>query len=300
MILNEIWLEQYFEDCEKGRGLSWHSLKAYRADLRLFKEKMSNFEVDIDKDILKGFIRFLNNTYKPKSAKRKLASVKAFFRYLVFEEIIETNPFEKIRVDYREPKTLPKTIDRKTVSTIYKMIEADLINSKTQYQKTLNLRNFLIINMLISTGIRVSELCSIKCENIDLVNRNILIEGKGKKERLLHISSSEMVRLIDDYLKCTGEIADFLFKSMKGDTLDTNSIRHLLKKYCKEAHLGKAVTPHQFRHTFATMLLEEDVDIRIIQKILGHSSINTTAIYADVAQAKIKQVMTEKNPIIYI
>ena len=299
MILKEKWLEQYFEDCEKGRGLSSHSLKAYKTDLRLFKEKMGGFENEIDKESLKEFIRFLHNTYKPKSAKRKLASVKAFFRYLVFEDIIESNPFEKIRVDYREPKTLPKTIDKRTISTIYKLIERDFENSKTDYQRTLNLRNLLVINILISTGIRVSELCSIKLENINLRNRTILIEGKGKKERMLHISSTDTVQLITNYLKCVDK-DEFLFQSMKGEVLDANSIRHLLKKYSKEARLSKNLTPHQFRHTFATMLLEQDVDIRIIQKILGHSSINTTAIYADVAQSKIRQVMTKKNPIIRI
>jgi len=300
MILQEKWLEQYFEDCEKGRGLSAHSLKAYKTDLKQFQKEMDDFKKEIDKESLKEFIRLLHYTYKPKSAKRKLASVKAFFRYLVFEDIIESNPFEKIRVDYREPKTLPKTIERRTISAIYKLIEKDLENSKTQYQRTLNLRNLLVINMLISTGMRVSELCSIKLENVNLRNRTILIEGKGKKERMLHISSTDTVQLIDSYLKCVGRKSMFLFQSMKGEVLDANSIRHLLKKYSKEVRLSKILTPHQFRHTFATMLLEQDVDIRIIQKILGHSSINTTAIYADVAQAKIKQVMTKKNPIIRI
>ena len=300
MILQEKWLEQYFEDCEKGRGLSEHSLKAYRIDLRHFKEKMDNFKLEVDKETLKGYIRYLHNEYKPKSAKRKLASVKAFFRYLVFEDIIEVNPFEKIRVDYREPKTLPKTIDRRTISKIYKSIEKDLENSETQYQRTLNLRNLLAVNILISTGIRVSELCNIKCEDINLRNRTILIEGKGKKERMLHISSADTVHLIDKYLKCSNSKTLYLFQSMNGEKLDANSIRHLLKKYSMEAELSKNLTPHQFRHTFATMLLEENVDIRIIQRILGHSSINTTAIYADVAQAKIKQVMTKKNPMIRI
>ena len=300
MILQEKWLEQYFEDCEKSRGLSEHSLKAYRIDLRHFKEKMNDFKLDIDKESLKDYIRFLHNKYKPKSAKRKLASVKAFFKYLVYEDIIVTNPFEKIRVDYREPKTLPKTIDRRTISRIYKLSEKDLEKSETQYQRELNLRNHLAINILISTGIRVSELCNIKCTNVNLRSRTILIEGKGKKERMLHISSADTVQLIDKYLKFTDNETIYLFQSMKGEKLDANSIRHLLKKYSKEAHLSKNVTPHQFRHTFATMLLEENVDIRIIQKILGHSSINTTAIYADVAQAKIKQVMTKKNPIIHI
>ena len=300
MILQEKWLEEYLEECEKGKGLSFHTLKAYRIDLKLFKNKMNDFSLNINKETLKSYIKFLNNEYKPKSAKRKLASVKAFIRHLVFEEIIDLNPFDKIRMSYREAKVLPKVIETSTISEIYALIKLDLDNSETEYQKLLNLRNLLLIDILISTGIRVSELCRIKSSNINLINNTIVIEGKGKKERLLHIGSIDTVNLIKEYMNGMDEESEYLFQSMKGNNLDTNSIRHLLKKYCKAAHLSKHVTPHQFRHTFATLLLEDDVDIRIIQKILGHSSINTTAIYADVAQKKIRQVMINKNPRIRI
>lgn len=299
MILQDKWIEDYLIECDEGKNLSYHSLKAYKIDLLLFKSKMAEFEMDMNKDSLKAYIVFLSQNYKPKSAKRKLASVKGFMHHLLFEDLVETNPLDRVKYSFNEPKTLPKVIDVECISNINKLILNNYMFSHTQYQKTLHLRDMLIIDLLISTGIRVSELCSIKYSNINFNNNTILIEGKGKKERLVYIGANTTMDNIHQYIEQKSLFkyeSSYIFLSMKGNPLDSNSIRYLLKKYSKYIGINKHITPHQFRHTFATSLLEEDVDIRIIQKILGHSSINTTAIYLDVAQEKIRQVMISKNP----
>ncbi|MFR7916171.1 MAG: tyrosine-type recombinase/integrase, partial [Faecalibacillus intestinalis] len=273
-------LESYYEDCEFRKRLNEKTIKAYTIDLNQYLEFITTTE--INQKIINEYIHYLNKKYlKYKTIKRKIASVKAFYSYLEYEEIIDYSPFNKIKTKIKEPKLLPKTIQKDYIDKIIHLLLKDLKNSKTEFQKKISLRNITLISVMFSTGIRVSELCNIKLKDIDLLEKKLKIFGKGSKERILYLGNSNVVQLCQMYLTYnnTCKKNEYFFLNKFNKKLSEQTVRILLKKIESELELSTHITPHMFRHTFATTLLEKGVDIRYIQNILGHSSISTTQIY---------------------
>ena len=291
-------LESYYEDCEFRKRLNEKTIKAYTIDLNQYLEFITTTE--INQKIINEYIHYLNKKYlKYKTIKRKIASVKAFYSYLEYEEIIDYSPFNKIKTKIKEPKLLPKTIQKDYIDKIIHLLLKDLKNSKTEFQKKISLRNITLISVMFSTGIRVSELCNIKLKDIDLLEKKLKIFGKGSKERILYLGNSNVVQLCQMYLTYnnTCKKNEYFFLNKFNKKLLEQTVRILLKKIESELELSTHITPHMFRHTFATTLLEKGVDIRYIQNILGHSSISTTQIYTYVTYSKQKEILTNKNPI---
>ena len=291
-------LESYYEDCEFRKRLNEKTIKAYTIDLNQYLEFITTTE--INQKIINEYIHYLNKKYlKYKTIKRKIASVKAFYSYLEYEEIIDYSPFNKIKTKIKEPKLLPKTIQKDYIDKIIHLLLKDLKNSKTEFQKKISLRNITLISVMFSTGIRVSELCNIKLKDIDLLEKKLKIFGKGSKERILYLGNSNVVQLCQMYLTYnnTCKKNEYFFLNKFNKKLSEQTVRILLKKIESELELSTHITPHMFRHTFATTLLEKGVDIRYIQNILGHSSIATTQIYTYVTYSKQKEILTNKNPI---
>lgn len=291
-------LESYYEDCEFRKRLNEKTIKAYTIDLNQYLEFITTTE--INQKIINEYIHYLNKKYlKYKTIKRKRASVKAFYSYLEYEEIIDYSPFNKIKTKIKEPKLLPKTIQKDYIDKIIHLLLKDLKNSKTEFQKKISLRNITLISVMFSTGIRVSELCNIKLKDIDLLEKKLKIFGKGSKERILYLGNSNVVQLCQMYLTYnnTCKKNEYFFLNKFNKKLSEQTVRILLKKIESELELSTHITPHMFRHTFATTLLEKGVDIRYIQNILGHSSISTTQIYTYVTYSKQKEILTNKNPI---
>lgn len=291
-------LESYYEDCEFRKRLNEKTIKAYTIDLNQYLEFITTTE--INQKIINEYIHYLNKKYlKYKTIKRKIASVKAFYSYLEYEEIIDYSPFNKIKTKIQEPKLLPKTIQKDYIDKIIHLLLKDLKNSKTEFQKKISLRNITLISVMFSTGIRVSELCNIKLKDIDLLEKKLKIFGKGSKERILYLGNSNVVQLCQMYLTYnnTCKKNEYFFLNKFNKKLSEQTVRILLKKIESELELSTHITPHMFRHTFATTLLEKGVDIRYIQNILGHSSISTTQIYTYVTYSKQKEILTNKNPI---
>ena len=290
-------LESYY-DCEFRKRLNEKTIKAYTIDLNQYLEFITTTE--INQKIINEYIHYLNKKYlKYKTIKRKIASVKAFYSYLEYEEIIDYSPFNKIKTKIKEPKLLPKTIQKDYIDKIIHLLLKDLKNSKTEFQKKISLRNITLISVMFSTGIRVSELCNIKLKDIDLLEKKLKIFGKGSKERILYLGNSNVVQLCQMYLTYnnTCKKNEYFFLNKFNKKLSEQTVRILLKKIESELELSTHITPHMFRHTFATTLLEKGVDIRYIQNILGHSSISTTQIYTYVTYSKQKEILTNKNPI---
>ncbi|MCB8541214.1 tyrosine-type recombinase/integrase [Faecalibacillus sp. TM498] len=291
-------LESYYEDCKFRKRLNEKTIKAYTIDLNQYLEFITTTE--INQKIINEYIHYLNKKYlKYKTIKRKIASVKAFYSYLEYEEIIDYSPFNKIKTKIKEPKLLPKTIQKDYIDKIIHLLLKDLKNSKTEFQKKISLRNITLISVMFSTGIRVSELCNIKLKDIDLLEKKLKIFGKGSKERILYLGNSNVVQLCQMYLTYnnTCKKNEYFFLNKFNKKLSEQTVRILLKKIESELELSTHITPHMFRHTFATTLLEKGVDIRYIQNILGHSSISTTQIYTYVTYSKQKEILTNKNPI---
>lgn len=290
----------YLEYCLSQKRLDSKTLKAYQIDLKQLSAQVSDMDInDITPCILESYISGLHQKYKPKTVKRKIASVKAFFHYLEYKDIISSNPFNKIQVKFREPVILPKTIPLNIVEILLATIYKQYSNAESEYQKRNALRDAAVIELLFSTGMRISELCSLKMNDINLYEKTVLIYGKGSKERKLQIGNDDVIYILEEYKKeFLSEIknANHFFVNHTGNPLSDQSVRRAINKYTSLAAIELHITPHMFRHTFATSLLEADVDIRYIQEMLGHSSINITEIYTHVATSKQRDILTTKHP----
>lgn len=293
-------LEKYLTFCQTQKRLDTKTLKAYRIDLNQFRLSMLSQDIrQITSDLLENYIASLHQQYKPKTVKRKIATLKAFFHYLEYKEYIDRNPFNRIQVKFREPALLPKTIPLQTVETFLSTIYTFRTNASTDYQRKNALRDAAVIELLFATGIRISELCSLKPHNVDLCEKTILIFGKGSKERKIQIGNDDVINILTEYKEIfISEIqrCNYFFVTQSGSPLSDQSVRRMINKYASLAAIELHITPHMFRHTFATCLLEADVDIRYIQEILGHSSINVTEIYTHVAMSKQRDILTTKHP----
>ena len=300
--MNTLQMQQknYLEYCQWQKRLDPKTLKAYRIDLTQFTRGVSVNDISaITPVTLEKFIANLHQMYKPKTVKRKIASLKAFFHYLEYRELIEQNPFNKIQVKFREPTVLPKIIPLSTMEVFLYTIYNQRQNAKTIYQRKNALRDASVIEMLFATGMRISELCSLRVCDVNLNERNILIHGKGSKERIIQIGNDDVINILREYYKnFYNQIhtCNYFFVNQNGSVVSDQSIRRMINKYASLAAIELHITPHMFRHTFATSLLEADVDIRYIQEMLGHSSINITEIYTHVAMSKQRDILTTKHP----
>jgi len=292
-------IEKYLIYCELQKGLNPKTIKAYRIDLSQFKSYAKEQEETSNKELICSYLESLHSKYKPKSIKRKLATLKAFYEYLSFEEIIEDNPFSKIHLKIKEPIILPRIIPEKTLTKILNAAYQTLEECKTVYSEKCTIRDIAVLELLFATGLRVSELCNLKAENVNLSDNYIKTFGKGSKERIIQICTPDVLAALKQYKKCFKADIDntgYFFVNRLSNHLSEQSVRFMINKYVSKVSPNTHVTPHMFRHTFATMLLESDVDIRYIQQILGHSSITTTEIYTHVSTAKQKQILKRKHP----
>ena len=291
--------------CEFEKNLSKKTLQAYNIDLNQFEgyKDYKNLVINnFDKHIIK---EYMQNLYvlnlKAKTIKRKLAVLKAFFTYLEFDEIILVSPFRKMRISIKEPKVLPKTMELKEIRKLlkYLYILRQNFENKELYSYKALIRDIVVIEILFSTGLRVSELCNIKQNNINIQTGILKIKGKGDKERIIQICDNEVKRLLKEYqnlFKVQIDQTNYFLVNRLGNKISEQSVRLMIKKYQKLIGIDKHITPHMFRHSFATLLLEEGVDIRYIQHMLGHSNISTTQIYTQVNIKQQRKILNTKHP----
>ena len=287
-------VENYLNYCQYQKRLTGKTLKAYRIDLNQFYTYMQFKNLKNKKDI-SVYIQQLHTTYKPRTVKRKIAAIKAFYTYLEKQDFLKENPFHKIDYRFKEPIRLPKTITLHELNHLYQSLYA---YSKQTSNRVIT-RDIAILELLICTGIRVSEVSHLLKSNVFIRENTIIINGKGSKERIIYIDNQNLIQFLLSYQRLFQdeiEKSPYFFINRLGHHLSEQSIRFMIVKYCHLFHIDSHITPHMFRHTFATMMLEEDVDIRYIQEILGHSSITTTQIYTHMSAHKQKEIMSHKNP----
>ena len=287
-------IEQYLDAAACEKKLSPDTIKAYRIDLKQFAEFAD--DTMVNKEALSQYIKYLNQQFAPRSVKRKLASVRAFYNDLSLRGTLEVNPFDKLRVKIHSPKQLPRTIPQQIVKSL-------LQNAYEAYSpgKLTVLRDIVVLELLFSTGLRVSELCSLTKEQF-LLNDDglrLLVNGKGSKERIIQIATPELLRVMQIY--CSEYAEDIqtqgaILYNRNRQPLTPQSVRRIINKYLQRIHVEAHITPHMFRHTFATSLLEAGMDIRYIQSLLGHSSISTTQIYTHVTTRQQTILLAEKHP----
>ena len=300
-------IERFLFHCQYEKKLSGYTLSAYALDLRQFRIYISKSKGDLllgecSTEKIKDYLKFLS-FYKPKSIKRKLASVKAFFHYIEMVEDDFCNPMHKLHIRIKLPLVLPSVLSSAEVASIFNFLYqqkhfvfATLPEGKRRHL----LRGIAIIELLFGSGIRVSELSTLTNSSVDMETGILRIHGKGNKERIIYICQQSILAALREYkagqTPCASCSQAPFYTNRYGRRLEPQSIRNIVRKISHQAGLNKRVTPHTFRHTFATSLLEEGDDIKYIQTILGHSSLSTTQIYTHVTNLSQRNILLTHHP----
>lgn len=245
--LNSV-IDQYLDYCCYQIRVSAKTIRAYRTDLLQFAKQFPDESIDaISTSILEGYIRGLHQEYMPKTVKRKIASLRVFFHYLDYRDMLEYNPFHKLQVRFREPAVLPKTIPL----SVIKQFLSDLYHKKealtSGYAQKKILGDIAIIELLFSTGIRISELCSLKPVNVDLYENVILINGKGSKQRRVQLGNEAVIRALRDYKEAYKGLIEpngYFFVNKYGSRLSDQSIRVIINQYTHASAIDLHLTPY--------------------------------------------------------
>lgn len=285
----------FLDHCRVGRSLSVNTLKAYAVDLSEFSAFIGAGEaVDaIGRDKLRDYARWLMDlrALKEASVKRRIAALKVFFRWLEREGIIEITPFHRLDLVVRLPKRLPRGI---SAEELRRLLEA--IDSEPNKYSVLLLR--LAITLLFVTGLRIGELIAIRLADLDQTEGVIQVKGKGNRERRVYLVGRDLPNMLDRFLARRRRVAgnaEELFINPTGKPVTSQLIRRRLIKAGERAGLPRRITPHVLRHAAATHLVEAGVDIRFVQKLLGHASIATTQIYTQVSDNSLKEALARAD-----
>jgi integrase/recombinase XerD len=285
--------DAFLRHCRSIRKLSPHTVRAYELDLARASQFLGRrAAVDAcDKAKIHDYVRHLFDVraLKEASVKRHLATLRSFFRWLEEDRGEVDDPFRGTRIRIRMPKRLPRVIARSDLRRLLRRDGTVTFSDLTAYVAT---------ELLFATGMRVSELASLVDAAVDLEEGTITIVGKGNRQRRVFVPE-EIKSLLRDYRaardRCSCESDTFLVNS-RGAAASPQLIRRLIRTHGERCAVRERVTPHMFRHSVATYLLEEGVDIRYVQRLLGHRSISTTEIYTQVADAALKVRITERHP----
>jgi integrase/recombinase XerD len=299
-------IEQFLFHCRYEKNLSPKTLKAYSIDLRQVSEFLeANLPATqleaIDKVALRLYIKTLFTGLAEKSVKRKVASLKALFHFLEREDLIAINPFRKMDVRIKETRRLPRGVSLPDLKRLFQHVYQvkGTTPSPTAPSYRALVRDIAVLETLFATGARVAEVCHLRMEDVDLTQGRIRILGKGARERLLQLPDRDTVAALCDYQSLWLEPSPphpFFFRNRLGSRLSEQSVRSMLRRHATRAGLALHLTPHMLRHSVATLLLEQGVDIRYIQHFLGHSSITTTQIYTALHDHSHNQILALRHP----
>lgn len=292
-------IEDYLWHCKIEKCLDEKTLKAYEFDLLQFLETVGDEDVDcLTKEQIRDYLKSMSR-FSFKTRKRKLASLKAMLNYYECENDNFINPLRRMQIQMREPVRLPTVMTLNEVKLLLEIVQKQREACKPgSFSYMMATRDIAIIELLFATGIRVSELCNLRLSDVDMDLGRIRILGKGDKERFVDICQVESLNALKEWLSLYENRTPSgpFFVSRLQRRLSPQSVRQLVYHLCESAGIAKHITPHTFRHTLATLLLEEDVDITYIQKLLGHSSIVTTQIYTHVNLHKQREILKSKHP----
>lgn len=292
--------EDFLSYCRFERKLDEKTIRAYRFDLKQFADGLGPDAklCDVTRDYLKQWIASLSS-YRYKTIKRKIASVNAFMNYLEVEREEFNNPLRSLHVRLKPPVRLPVVMTREEVQQILVKLDVEQNAVKDDRQRFFAVRNKAIIELLFGSGMRIGELCGLRNRDVDLCRGQVRIIGKGNKERVVDICLPVIMQSLRQWVdvrKSSDGSEDGFFTSRIGRNLGPQTVRSLVRRLINDCSIEKHVTPHTFRHTFATLLLEENIDIAYIQHILGHSSIATTQIYLHVNPYRQREILTNHHP----
>jgi len=280
------YLNEFIQYLEVERNYSNNTIKSYKNDLKEFFDYTEKDLTDVKNRDIRIFIEYLYDIDRKRTTiNRKISVLRTYFKFLRREELLDENPMEEI-LSAKNNKKLP---DFLTINEIN-----DLINSIGE-ENLLDLRNKTILELLYATGLRVEELVNLKKNDINFGNKYLKVTGKGNKERSVPITDIALKK-VNRYLKRRKYENEIIFLSKNGNPLSQRDIRRIFKKLIKKMAIDKNITPHTIRHSFATHLLERGADLRLVQELLGHSSISTTQIYTHISMEKMKEYYKKFHP----
>ena len=285
--------EEFLEYLKKIKNYSDYTIINYEEDLNKYYNYLKEKSIDLKnieyKNIL-DYISYLKENHKSTSINRSLSSIRTFYNYLIKNNYTNNNPFNIIS-SMKKEKKLPE---------YFKYNEyVELVNS-IDTSNILGIRNRCIFEVLLATGCRVSELVNIKLNDIDLNSQEIKVLGKGRKVRIVYLGSYA-IDSIKEYLDIRNELLkghsnEYLFLNHLGNKITTRGIRDIIDRILLKSSSNLKITPHTFRHSFATMMLNEGCDLKSVQELLGHVSLSTTSIYTHVSNEELKRVYLHTNP----
>ncbi len=283
------YINDFIKYIKNIRNYSENTVINYELDLKEYLEYLNKKKltlIDITYKEVKQYLSYLyDKNYSNSSLSRKISTLRSFYKYLYNESLIKKNPYLYVSLPKKEKK-LPRYVNYE---------DLDLILSIPDLETKNGIRDRLILEILYGTGIRVSELCNIEFKDVDLREKTIRIVGKGDKERIV-LYGEYCSEILDKYLKVRDIKEKKLIQSNTGNKINASSVQKILKDILKKASLKKNITPHVFRHTFATHLLNEGCDILTVKELLGHSSLDTTQIYTHVSNEKLRKVYLDTHP----
>ena len=284
--------QEYFKYLTHVKGASLHTIRNYSLDLEEFnkylKEKEIQEEIEnINKIHIRSYLGSIFSKNSSGTLARKISTLRSFFKYLIKEGYIKTNPAKLVNIP-KKKKFLPNVL---TVDEIFNLLNLPDKNI------LLGLRDRAILELLYGSGLRVSELVNLNISDVDINKNLILVKGKGKKERLIPMTDIAKNAILEYLDKRKSNIkTEPIFLNYKNTRLTTKSIGRIIEKYAKKMGLLRKVTPHSFRHSFATHLLNQGADLRSIQEMLGHASLTTTQKYTKVSIDKLIEVYDKTHP----
>ena len=287
-------IDKFLDYLKYERNYSNNTIIAYENNIRGFLSycKIKNVKNmnEVNYQFIRGYISYLyKQKYQAKSITRILSALRSFFKYLKREEKISTNPLDLITSPKVEKK-LPKYL---TINDVEKILNAPDMSNK------IGIRDAFILELLYVTGIRVSELTNIKLNDISIVENKIKIMGKGSKERIVYYGTrcqellNKYLNIRNDFLK---QANDYLILSNTGKQISTREIRNIINRLKVKAGIDINISPHTFRHTFATHMLNEGADLRSVQELLGHENLSTTTIYTHLTNEKLRRTYLSTHP----
>lgn len=282
-------VSSFLEYLAVERGASPHTLRAYAADLREFSDFLRSQHASVheaDAELVRSYLARLHQRRLAKtSIGRRLASVRSCFRFLARRGVIDRNPARQVRSP-RLPRRLPSFVPKDESK---ELLDQPVGSSESA------MRDHALLEMLYATGIRVAECCGLDCTDLDRSLGTVRVLGKGDKERMIPVGGAALAA-VDRYLAARDRVNGALFTNQRGQRLTTRSALRIVRREAKRAGLDRRVTPHTLRHTFATHMLGEGADLRLIQELLGHSRLSTTQRYTHVSPEQLMKVYDAAHP----
>lgn len=293
-LINEFLSSLFLE-----RNLSSKTLLAYRYDLLQLRSWLQKTDAQqLNAETLTCYLKQLQDSLKPQSIYRKYISIRQFCTYLFQKGHTSKNFFRFSTRHFKLPKSLPRLLSKSELCSLISSTETEYTRLSSRFRQVICIRDMCILELLFCLGLRISEISNLRLEDWDEISQSVLIRGKGRRERLLYIPSTDVKNKLVSWIRARDELhptTTCLFINKYGNPLSIYGVENIFKKYKLLSHINAQATPHYLRHTFATQLLNNGANLRDIQELLGHASIATTQIYTEISLERKKEVMEKFN-----